>query len=842
MQRVKSFLGSYWHLLAWPLFCAVIMLPAAGYYTAFPSPDSSPFFPAHSRWITFLETISRTDSVGLYDLIRFIMPQLVWTDLYYWIATSATALAGYWLMRERDVPKVPALFGGGALAFAGYSFTLLSAGHRAYFAMMPYEAFTFAALTCAIRRRDFAAYALAGASAAWTFHFGPDVAASLLFVAALYALWTACVESRRPSPDGKRGLWPRFLGGCAIAGLSFAIVAGPAIFSVLTNTLAWRKAQIAESSGSVLTKGPDDGAAASATEGKPSSAKDDEQWLFATNWSLPPEEIVEFVAPSIYGTWTGDMKAPYWGRLGRSASWDPKRPSQSGFFNFRQHIVYLGAIPVALALFALAMALTRGTGNGERGTGNGERKAPFYMTDVPFWAGVGLVALLLAFGRYAPFYRFFYSIPYMSYMRAPVKLMRVVELAVAVLSGSGLAMLCSRECPAKARKAFCVAAAAGAVACAFYAVSINGSKSFASILATLGGQSLMRPMAIHAIRSLWHPLIGLSLVSAAAFALAKGAPRAWLAAPALLAALAIDIAVSTRPFLFTKDYTSQYKPNVLTETILAERERPYVASVTFLGAPQLPEWFTSSLSMNRIRRHPYNEVDHNGFLAATRGDVLGMCRITGSEFLALPASMSRSIDRKKADHVLFFNLGAAGLTVVKTPSKNSFELLRVKDVLPYCGLYRKWTDATADGWMRHVASASADTLVCDGAGPCPNDDQSDSGPAHPVGTTRLLSHRGIDGTLLSHVETDSEFETILLLLERPNKDEVATVDGVEAPVFKAGYAPYVGLRLPPGHHVVTYGRRHSYLPAFYTIPVLVIVMAFAVRFAVRRSREGFGEE
>ena len=85
------------------------------------------------------------------------------------------------------------------------------------------------------------------------------------------------------------------------------------------------------------------------------ATKKQEQWIFATNWSLPPEETIEFVAPGIFGTWTGDRNHPYWGRLGRSAGWDVAHPDRGGFFNFRQHLVYLGSIPLALALFAVAV-------------------------------------------------------------------------------------------------------------------------------------------------------------------------------------------------------------------------------------------------------------------------------------------------------------------------------------------------------------------------------------------------------------------------------------------------------------------------------------------------------
>ncbi len=821
MQKIKSFFTSYWQLLFWPLVAALVFIPSCGTYTVLPSPDSAPFYPSTFHMDRLFALFSEISSVALYDIIQLILPPLFWHDFYYWLATAASALGGYWLMRERGAPKTAAAFAGGAYAFAGYSFTLVSAGHRAYFTMMPYAVATFAFVVHAVRRESLAAYALAAAAAAWTFRFGPDVGAQFLVIAALYAIWLfATNAAHRPMRERSR----RFAAGVGCALLAFALVSAPSLYRTLTDTLAWRQKQIADSSGTALT------ASAPSTEKSPASSVDEaakarEKWIFATNWSLPPEETIEFIAPSIFGTWSGDRNAPYWGRLGRSEGWDPAHPERGGFFNFRQHIVYLGAIPLVLAFFAFAAWLVA-----RRRKASADDEVPDYLADIPFWCVIGVLALLLAFGRYAPFYRLFYAIPYMSYLRAPVKFMRLVEFAVAILAGSGLAALMADKADRRLRSGLAWAALAAAVASALYSVHVNASStSFTAILQRLGGAQLMRPMTLHAVRALWHAILGFGLVSALAFALAKGKLRGRTAAAVLLVALALDVAVATRPFLFTVDKSLSYKPNAVTEAIKDGLTISDLPVVTLLGMQGVPEWFRDSLSLSGIRRQPYDDIDNNSFLAASRGDIAAFCREIGSRYLIIPVTLSRSIDRTKFDHLFFFNLGASGVTTVKSPAQNSLELLRVKAFLPYTSLHATWSYAETGEWMKRIAAGGP--LVIGKDIPCPNE----AGKPAP-GTTRVLSRRFWGGHFYATVETDSPSETILLVLDRQSWNLSAWVDGKRTESVPAGFAPYMGIHLTPGKHIVKIGKPLSPAIPIFSIIVMVLVLAGAVLFARQQFR------
>jgi hypothetical protein len=824
MHKIKSFFAAHWQLFFWPLFASLIFIPTWGKYIVLPSPDSPPFY-AHTYVIDrFVNLLAESPTLSLDDVLELVLPPLFRHDFSYWLSVVATALGGYWLMRERNAPKSASAFAGGALAFAGYSFTLISAGHRAYFTMTPYVMATFAFLVHAVRREDLLAYALAAATAAWTFRFGPDVGPQFLVVAALYSIWLfAKNAAMKPIRERTR----RFLIGVVCALFSFALIASPSIVHTLTETLAWRQKQIAESSGTALTSSGSEAEAkkaeVEAAQKDDEAAKKQEQWIFATNWSLPPEETIEFVAPGIFGTWTGDRNHPYWGRLGRSAGWDEAHPDRGGFFNFRQHLVYLGSIPLALALFAVAVYFT----SRRQRAMNGGEEEPAYLADAPFWLAVGIVALLLAFGRYAPFYRLFYSIPYMSYLRAPVKFMRLVEFAVAILAGSGLAALMADNCKRSLRRGLGFAAVGAAALCAIYAMHINASaNTFAAILGRLGASSLMRPMALHAVRSLWHAILGFGLVAGLAFALAKGAVRGRTAAAVMLVALAIDIAVATKPFMFTVDKSLSYKPNDITEAVRASRPVTEIPTITILGVKGIPEWFRDSLSLSGIRRQPYDDVDNNAFLSRSNGNIAAMCRETGSQYLMVPVSLSRAIDRTAFEHVFFFSLGANGIAKVKTPTQNSLELLRAKNFLPCCSLNASWRTADEADWMAKMAGGGP--LVIGKDIPCPNNDG-----APTRGTSKVLSRRYQEGHFFTVVETDSPDECILLVLDRTSSNLPLWVDGEPAEAVPAGYAHYMGVHLKPGRHIVKIGKPLKWRVPVFSLTILVLVVFGGIVFARR---------
>jgi hypothetical protein len=143
------------------------------------------------------------------------------------------------------------------------------------------------------------------------------------------------------------------------------------------------------------------------------SAEKEARWQFTTDWSLPPEDCKDLIIRNAQGctTYTFDP-TPYRGRMG------------SNTVILRQHSIHIFWFNLLLALIAIFYKDTN---------------AP--KTNRFFWAGLGLITLLLAFGRYTPLYRLLWELPILQNIRAPVKWLHLTGFSVAILAGLGAAKL-----------------------------------------------------------------------------------------------------------------------------------------------------------------------------------------------------------------------------------------------------------------------------------------------------------------------------------------------------------------------------------------------------------------
>ena len=165
-----------------------------------------------------------------------------------------------------------------------------------------------------------------------------------------------------------------------------------------------------------------------------------EQWDFATQWSLPKIETLRIVVPGLFGY---RMDTPdgggYWGAVGQQPGWEEHRQglarhSGSGF--------YAGIGVVLLAFWGIHRSFRR---DGSCFS-NRERKA------IWFWAFAALISLALSFGRHAPFYQLFYSLPYFSTIRNPIKFLHPFSISIVILFAYGLEGLWRRNSGSSIRK------------------------------------------------------------------------------------------------------------------------------------------------------------------------------------------------------------------------------------------------------------------------------------------------------------------------------------------------------------------------------------------------------
>jgi len=250
----------------------------------------------------------------------------------------------------------------------------------------------------ALSGKSFVLYAAAGACMALGLAEQPDVALMLGMLIAAYCVFRVVAGAILARAERRL---PVQIAGMVVAAVAFFCVGAPFI-------LGQYRQQVA---------GVSQGA----------SRTPEQKWEWATQWSFPPEDTLELVAPTVFGIKSHDSRGPYWGRQGRSPQWGATR---QGFRNFRQEGQYMSGLVLGFAILgAVAGARRRRRGGVPTGFGRGE---------VWFWIGAAAITYLLALGKYGPLYRLFYALPRMSAMRNPVKFLYAFEICVVLLFAYGL--------------------------------------------------------------------------------------------------------------------------------------------------------------------------------------------------------------------------------------------------------------------------------------------------------------------------------------------------------------------------------------------------------------------
>ena len=336
------------------------------------------------------------------DLKVFLGGPDFWQELQYAFALYCAALGMAYFCRGRGL-SLPSCYGAGLLlAFCGYWASLFSAGHLGWFRWMTYGVFGFGLCDRAVRKGKLKNWLLLGACVAWGSFYQPDLWLLFSVFTAVYFVHCCVREWKLP--------WK----GALIALATFAVVGMPSFRTAFMNDLAGRDKQIEDLKGTSMTggeKGREDG---------------EERWIFATNWSLPTAETLEFLVPRLNGDTSCPMTLalgarygtgvkPYVGALGR--------PKDAPSGNYRQHSLYVGWVTCLLALCGIVL---------------GGRKCRFFaVAAVVFW--------VFSLGRNCePVYRLVYALPFGDYLRAPVKWHHLTEFCLVVLAGFGIEGLMTR--------------------------------------------------------------------------------------------------------------------------------------------------------------------------------------------------------------------------------------------------------------------------------------------------------------------------------------------------------------------------------------------------------------
>ena len=334
-----------------------------------------------------------------YTPLNVLLPPQYFNSILFPLGVFLVGVGMYLFCISIGLTSVPAFTGACALMLSSDFITSTFSGHGGKFVMWAFLLFTLWLLTIAIQKRSLLAFLWCGICG------GIGVGAALdtgFIVSVCLAAWAVLLVWQTRG-DAR---WGRLAAGFAVAAVAAFIYSSSMVVSLL----------------------------GLANQGQGSIAQEqrsaEEQWNWATQWSLPKAETLTLIMPGFFG-FADALGSPYWGKIGRDARW----PAQ-GYARFSMSTQGIGVVTVALALLAIFV-----------GAMPGAPRRPLVI----FWAVTAVAALMFAYGRYLDLsptgasgfgpYRVFYWLPKMSSMRNPLKFLFPFALAVATLAAIGMGCL-----------------------------------------------------------------------------------------------------------------------------------------------------------------------------------------------------------------------------------------------------------------------------------------------------------------------------------------------------------------------------------------------------------------
>jgi hypothetical protein len=375
-----------------------------------------------------------------FSLAALLPPWLFFTTYTPVMSTLALlALAGF--LRELEISRPAALFGGVIFAWQGDLLPFVFPGHFGYIGTWVFFALAAWGALRSQRTGHWVYALIAGASCGLMVGLQPDRGgiASLL-IAALYIAGAL----RRPGVwRGHPRLWTLVAALLLMAGLGelldwswLAAIAGLAALLLAADLLGLRHLVLCAAVALVISLAAFLALFQSFIVGVSMGGETnrEETYKFDTQFSLGPEETLTYLVPGFFGWHSNHPQGPYWGRIGQWPDW-PLR--HEGMRNFNLAISTTGTVATALALLALVPLLPGPVGRWF-GPGLLTPRQRFYGR---LLLVVGAVGLVLAWGYHTPLYRLVFALPLMDKWRNPLKWLELTNFAAATLSAFGLQLL-----------------------------------------------------------------------------------------------------------------------------------------------------------------------------------------------------------------------------------------------------------------------------------------------------------------------------------------------------------------------------------------------------------------
>lgn len=785
----------------------VVFYPVLGKFAGLNAPDSPPHFPFPFRTLK-LDELLRDGCFTPHNLYWLIFNPLYAHELSYIGDTLLLILGGFFYLRTLRVEPLAAWFGAVALGFSGYTFTLFSAGHRGYFHAFPCAVWALGFIARGFATRRLIWFAWLGVVYAWGVPHQPDVLLLMGGLAAAYVLWLTFKHTTSGSTIlmRLRHVWPRFL----VALLVLVLAGWGGLRSAVTTQIENRDLQIERS-----------GQASQTTADKHSPEAQRERWLFATGWSMPPEDVLEFLVPGIFGNDSFQPPYPYWGRLGR--------PDDSVFQagrmmpNYRQHTLYLGIVPLLFALYAV---ITYRRKRGAR-TDTAAQVPTADLSDTPFWVGVWLLGLILAFGSFTPFYRLFYALPYMDYIRAPVKFVHLVEVATAVLAGYGVQRFFFDAPPQDRKLLFRLTLLFLALMALGLLVAWSLQANVVAHITALGMGQAAQALGTYMVKNILRALVVIALTSGIVWLALQErlASKRTLLLGAVVAVALLDQTFVARHYVRALELQPLYHANAVVKALNSCSGVRPPSVVNYATRNTQQEWFSMSLRLNGVRNlvpssdeagTPYSQL-----FAKLQKETTKLWQILQARAVIVPWQSGAGLVRAGVLRPIFgFELGNGTVRQSEVPGEQTLLLAEVVAATEQLRFTQKWRAAIAPEQQLEMLTTTDEVV---------SDAPAHQNPTPTAATVEVVAARGRPATFATRVKVETQAPGLLIFDERLAPRHELLIDGKPAPLYTAN-ALWPAALVPAGQHEVTLRFKHR--TAEYLLGCVVALLIGSWQLAV----------
>ncbi len=623
-------------------------------------------------------------------------------------------------------------------------------------------------------------------------------------------------------------------------------------------------------------------------------------WDWATQWSLPKKETLGIFVPGLFGyrmnTPTDMMDflqdyykgGEYWGGVGRSPEIDRffDRGAQGsppdGLMRFGYAGYYCGILVALVALFAIAQSFRR----------QSPMFSPFQRHLIWFWSVAMIIALLLAWGRFAPFYHFIYILPYFSTIRNPVKFMAIFYLGMVIIFAYGIDGLSRRYMPAQAPanksaswltqfknwrttirgfdrnwSLFCVGAFVVSVLA--WLVYFSQKGALIRYLQKVGFDGdTGKDIATFSIgQGAWFLLFFAAAIVLVILVLAGvfAGQRAKVGGYLLVAFLLADMGRADLPWIIHWNYKQKYASNSIIDIL---RDKPYEHRVADL--PPSNSLFEELYRIEWMQHHfPYYNIQcldiiqqprmsadlmaYDMALAPTTPDAAYLLarhwQLTNTRYLLGPVgyldSLNDQLDPTQRRFRIVQRFGVQPKPGIERPTEleqltavpdenGDYALFEFTGALPRVKLYSTWEVNTNDeATLKTLTSANFDpqkTVLV--SNPLPAGVPADSSGDNS-GTVDFTSYSPKDIVFSAQATVPS----ILLLNDRFDPNWSVTVDGKPAPLLRCNYIMR-GVYLMPGSHTVEFQFSFPHKPLYVTLTAMGtgILLCGFLYFSTRKAQ------